>query len=212
MVDGEKRRRLEIDPAAPALSRFSQDWPTDSRLRADAVDMGANGRCPRRVGAAQAELHTRSGVGRAPCGGRVFDRRRDRARKIPDWVSLPPPDMPLVEMGVDVHEERQDDAPGHCEFWRFVEVDGAVGGDLRYDAIFNEHVDDGETVKVEWRDGLRQHAAEDAPPLKHIGSGNGEGELRGYPRERLLPIVQEFRARHFGRRSRPTPLFTNCKV
>src|ERR1700688_963963 len=100
MVDGEERRRLDVDPAAPALSRFSQSRPTDFSLWADAVDMGANGRRPVRVGAAQAELHARSDVGGAPVGGTVLDRRRERARKIPDRIPLPPPDMPLVEMGM----------------------------------------------------------------------------------------------------------------
>src|ERR1700722_16265425 len=100
MVDGEKRRRLDVDPAAPALSRFGQDGPTDSGLWADAVDMGANSRRPVRVGAAQAELHARDDVCGAPVGGTVLARRRDRARKIPDRVSFPSPDMPLVEMGV----------------------------------------------------------------------------------------------------------------
>ena len=50
MVDGEERRGLDVDPPKPALARFGQDRPTDSRLRARAVDMGANGRCPVRVG------------------------------------------------------------------------------------------------------------------------------------------------------------------
>ena len=111
MVDGEQGRRLEVDPAPPALSRFGQDRPTDSRLWADAVDMGANGRRPVRVGAAQAELHARGDVGGAPVGGTVLDRRRERARKIADRVPLPPPDMTFVEMGVHVDEERQHDAP-----------------------------------------------------------------------------------------------------
>ena len=87
-----------------------------------------------------------------------------------------------------------------------------MGRDLRYDAIVNEHVDDGETVKVEWRDGLKQHAAEERARASEHKVREGEGELRGYTRERLLPIVQEFRALHFGRRSTPTPLFTNCSV
>ena len=67
-LDAEKRRRLQLDPAAPALARFRQDRPADSRLRAEAVDVGANGRRAMRVSAAQAELHARGDVGGGPVG------------------------------------------------------------------------------------------------------------------------------------------------
>ena len=212
MIDREERRRLQVDPAAPALSSFSQDRPTDSRLWADAVDMSANGRCPVRVGAAQAELHTRSDVGRVPVGGTVFDRRRDRAGKIADRVSLPPPDMALVEVGVGVDEERQHDAPGHRDFRRVAEVERAGGADLGDRALIDENVDDREAVKVERSEWLWERSPEHAGPLESITPGVGERERRGRARDRLLPIVQDLRARHFGRRSRPTPLFTNCRV
>src|ERR1700722_5227482 len=131
MIDGKKGRCLEVDPAAPMCSRFGQDGPTDSRLWADAVDMCANGRRPVRIGAAQAEIHPRGHVGGAPVRRAVFDVRGHRAGEIPDWVPLPPPDMTLVEMSMDVDEQRQDDAPRHCDFWRVAEVDGALRDNLR---------------------------------------------------------------------------------
>ena len=82
-LDAEKGRRLEVDPAAPTCSRFGQDRPTDPRLRADAVDMGANGRRPVRVGAAQAELHPRGDVGGAPVRRAVFDVAASALAKSP---------------------------------------------------------------------------------------------------------------------------------
>ena len=224
MVDGEQRRSLKVDPAAPALARLSQNRPTDSRLRADAVDMGANGRRPVREGAAQAELHARSDVGGAPVGRTVLDRRRERARKIPDGVSFPPPDMPLVEMGVHVDEERQHDAPRHCDFWRFAEVVDTSGKDFRDCALVNEDVDDGEPIIVERPDRLRQHAPKDARRLQCVAPAPGGANVIGDwpPLERRGGQVratvcgrcscEDFGAPHFGRRSRPTPLLTNCRV
>ena len=73
----------------------------------------------------------------------------ERAREIPDRVALAPPDMALVDMGVDVDEERQHDAPRQCDFRRVAEVDGAGGRDLRDCALVDEDVDDREAVKVE---------------------------------------------------------------
>ena len=182
MIDCEKGRRLEVDPAPPTCSRFGQDGPTDSRLWADAVDMGANGRRAVRIGAAQAELHARGHVGGGPIRGAVFDVRGQRAGEIPDWVPLPSPDMALVEMGVHVDEQRQDDAPGHCDFRRFAEVNDARRDDLRDCALVNENVDHRETVTVERPHGPRQRAREHARLLQHIGSGGGEGERRGHRR------------------------------
>ena len=65
-LDAEKRRRLQLDPAAPALARFGENRPTNARLRADAVDVGANGGRPVRVGAAQAEFHACGDIGGGP--------------------------------------------------------------------------------------------------------------------------------------------------
>ena len=80
---GEERRRLKVDPPKPTCPRFRHDGPADSRLRADAVDVGAKGRRPVRVGAAQAELHARGHVCGAPVRRTVFDRRRKRVAKSP---------------------------------------------------------------------------------------------------------------------------------
>ena len=52
MVEGEKRRRLQLDPPKPALARLGENRPADARLRAQAVDMRAKGGRPMRVGAA----------------------------------------------------------------------------------------------------------------------------------------------------------------
>ena len=82
-LDGEKGRRLKVDPAPPTCSRFGQDGPTDSRLWADAVDMGANGRRAVRIGAAQAELHARGDVGGGPIRGAVFDVAASAPAKSP---------------------------------------------------------------------------------------------------------------------------------
>ena len=131
--------------------------------------------------------------------------------------------MALVEMGVDVDEQRQHDAPRHCGFRRVAEVADASWGDFGDRALVNEDVDDGEAVKVERRDGLGQHAAKDARPLQHIASALGGANVIGdqRPLERSGGqgatvsgrwSCEEFAPAHFGRRSRPTPLFTNCSV
>ena len=194
-------------------SRASHNRPTDSRLRADAVDMGANGCRPVRVGAAQAELHARGDVGGAPVGGTVCDGRRDCARKIPDRVSFPSPDMPFVEMGVDVglksgRTMRPDITTSGVSPKSAVAV-GAIG---TMTPPSTKACRRGETVKVEWRDGLRQHAARDARPLQHARSGKGKGEGAAALANVSCRLLEIPRTLHFGRSSRPTPLFTNCSV
>ena len=49
-----------------------------------------------------------------------------------------------------------------------------AGTILAMTTVVDEDVDDGETIKVDRRDGLWQHAAEDARLLQHIASGGGE--------------------------------------
>ena len=156
---------------------------------------------PYAIGAAQAELHALGDVGGGPVGRAVLDRRRKRARKIADRVALAPPDMALVDVGVDVDEERQHDAPGHCDFRRVAEIDGAGRDDLRDRALVDEDVDDREAVEVDRSHGRRQRAAEHARSPQRIASGAGQGERRGRRRflslrarrrsvcERFLPIV-----------------------
>ena len=72
--------------------------------------------------------------------------------------------MALVEMSVNVDEQRQHDAARHCDFWRVAEVDGACRRDLRDATLVNENVDDRETVKVERRDGLGQRCGRARAP------------------------------------------------
>ena len=78
-IDVEQRRRLQFDPAAPALAGLGDDRPADLRLRPDAVDMGPDGCGAVRVSRAKAELHPLADVSRGPVGGAIPGDRRERA-------------------------------------------------------------------------------------------------------------------------------------
>ena len=69
--------------------------------------MGANGRGAVRIGGAQAELHPRGDVVCGPMRGSIFDHGRDRALECSGRIGGAGPDVALVEVGMRVEEQRQ---------------------------------------------------------------------------------------------------------
>ncbi len=113
--------------------------------------MGANGRRPVRVGRAQAELHPRGDVGRAPVRGAILDHGLQRIVENASRVSLPPPDVAFVEMGVNVDEQRQDYAAREREPRRLAEGADSCRRDFRYPTFVDQNVRGREPIKVDRR-------------------------------------------------------------
>ena len=148
-VDLEQRRSLQLDAAFPALARLGEHRPADAGLRPDAVDMGADGRGPVRIGRAQAEIHAQRDVGCGPVGGAIRRHGVERAHEVAVGFGARAPDMRLVEMGVRVDEGRQDDPAAEVHARGFAGLHGARRQDLGEATAFDQEIDAGEAVAVD---------------------------------------------------------------
>ena len=130
-IDREQRRRLQFDAAAPALARLGEHRPTDARLRADAVDMGADRARAVRISRAQANSIRGATSAALQRASRSAMTVVTAPSKSPRRVGRAAPDMALVEMGMRVDEQRQDDPAGERQARRLAEVERARRRDRR---------------------------------------------------------------------------------
>ena len=178
MVDGEQRRSLQLDPPAPALARLGEHRPADPRLRAQAVDMGADRARSPRVGAAQPEIHAPGDVGGAPVGLPVLGDGRQRVGEGAGRIGRPAPDVALVEMGVRVDERRQNDPAGEREARQVRQSFAAARRDRRDAFVLDDDVDPGEAVAIERRRLAGKTGGQDARVGERVTRRLGEGESR----------------------------------
>ncbi len=108
--NGEERRRLQVDPALPALARLGEDRPGDADLRAQRIDVRADRADAVMLGGAQREIHARRHVGGGPVRLAVLADILQRARESAVRIGAAWPDMALVEMGMGLDEGREEDA------------------------------------------------------------------------------------------------------
>ena len=178
MVDGKQRRSLQLDPASPSFARLGEDRPADPRLRAEAVDMGADRARSPRIGAAQPEIHAPGDVDGAPMGLPILRHGLQRLGEGAGRIGRPAPDVALVEMGVRVDEERQNDPAAESEARQIRRRFAAARRDRRDASVVDDEVDPGEALAIERRGFPGKAGRQDSRVRDGVTRRFGDGEKR----------------------------------
>ncbi len=177
-IDLEQRRSLQLDAAAPALARLGENRPADRRLRPDAVDMGAHRAGAVGVGAAEGELHARGDVRRAPTGASIGGDPIERGGEGAVRVGGARPDLALVDMGMGVDEQRQNDPAAKWKTGNVLHPCAgarARGGDGADAILLDQKIDPGEAFAVDLADLPGEQGAGNFGVRKEVARRAGDG-------------------------------------